>query len=118
MLRLLSAYRGEQRRSGVLCRFMSAMVTSGVSAKCYEDIKEKNTSFSCFACSQVSHEHELSALKDTVELLKREIADLKSSVPTSVHPVARPDKDSASSVIPSAHPSFIQHQDPVKNNAA
>ena len=34
-----------------------------------------------------------------------------------MHLVAHPDKDSASSV-PSAHPSFIQRQDPVKNNAA
>ena len=90
MLHLLSAYRGEQRLILVLCRYILYQqwlhrYCAGVSAKCYKDIKGKKTSFSCFACSQVSHECEVSALKDTIELLNREITDLKSSMGSSVH---------------------------------
>ena len=56
---------------------------AGLSKPCYKSIIEKGTPFFCFACCLARHRIEIDALKDTVEHLKGEIADLKSSPPSS-----------------------------------
>ena len=53
---------------------------AGLSKPCYKSIIEKGTPFFCFACCLARHRIDL---KDTVEHLKGEIADLKSSPPSS-----------------------------------
>ena len=57
---------------------------AGVNAKCYKEIKEKGSSFLCYSCSDALHMQEITMLKDSVELLKQELAVLKESV-TSAH---------------------------------
>ena len=52
---------------------------AGVSAHCYRNITENTSLFLCFTCSLVSHKKEIDSLKDTVELLKGEIATLNST---------------------------------------
>ena len=48
---------------------------AGVSAQVYRSM----TAFSCYACSLVTHRKEIDDLKDAVELLRGEIAELKSA---------------------------------------
>ena len=52
---------------------------AGVSTSCFKAISEKGDPFYCYACCLSRHRREIDALKDSVELLKGEIADLKSS---------------------------------------
>ena len=60
---------------------------AGVPAKVYKNLSEKGLTFYCFACSLDSHRKEIASLKGTVEALKSEIAELKSSspLPSSAH---------------------------------
>ena len=55
---------------------------AGVPAKVYKNLSEKGVTFYCFACSLDSHRKEIASLKGTVEALKSEIAELKSSSPS------------------------------------
>ena len=52
---------------------------AGVSAQVYRSMTEKGATFSCYACSLVTHRKEIDDLKDAVELLRGEIAELKSA---------------------------------------
>ena len=61
------------------CQQLLHRYCAGVSAQCYRSITEKASPFFCFACCLVRHKGEIDSLKETVELLKGEIAVLKSS---------------------------------------
>ena len=61
------------------CQQLLHCYCAGVSAQCYRSITEKASPFFCFACCLVRHKGEIDSLKETVELLKGEIAVLKSS---------------------------------------
>ena len=60
------------------CQHWLYCYCAGVSSQCYTIISEKAAPFLCFACSQASHTAEVQALKETIDLLKGEIAALKS----------------------------------------
>lgn len=54
---------------------------ASVSVKCYTDIKKSNSPFFCFCCSKDQDKREILRLKEHVEHLKRELAELKESLP-------------------------------------
>ena len=89
---------------------------AGVPAKVYKNLSEKGVTFYCFACSLDSHRKEIASLKGTVEALKSEIAELKSSssspspssarkrylLPDALLPRKLPNPDPLSSLSPNA----------------
>ena len=75
----ISVGRDESLFCGGVCQQWLHRYCAGVSVKYYRDIVENDTPFSCFACCQARHKREIATLKDRVELLMKEIADLRSS---------------------------------------
>ena len=53
---------------------------ASVSVKCYKEFKKNGNLFFCFSCSHDQSKREISMLKDTVEELKRELAELRESL--------------------------------------
>ena len=80
---------------------------AGVSTQVYKEITEAGSPFYCYSCCLERHKEEISGLKDAVELLRREIAELKatsspsSSVQQSSAP-ANPTLISSASSLPTA----------------
>ena len=54
---------------------------ASISVKCYTDIKKSNSPFFSFCYSKDQDKHEILRLKEHVEHLKRELAELKESLP-------------------------------------
>ena len=63
---------------------------AGVSTQCYRNFTGDSTPFLCFACSLVRHKKEIDSLKEAVEVLKGEIATLKSSQSSQALPPPSP----------------------------
>ena len=75
---------------------------AGVSKQVFSGLAEEGSAFFCFACCLKRHRREIDALKDTVEHLKCELIDLKSSSPAT--PQAAP----SLSPVPTAPATVLQ----------
>ena len=75
-----------------VCQLRLHRYCAGVSTQVYKEITEAGSPFYCYSCCLESHKKEISGLKDAVELLRREIVELKvsSSPPSSTQQPSPP----------------------------
>ena len=67
----------------------------GVSLKCYKELNGNSDVFYCFVCSERRNKKDIATLTSTVELLRQEISDLKSSL-SRVQPLSEDDRSANS----------------------
>ena len=64
---------------------------AGVSLKCYKELNGNSDVFYCFVCSERRNKKVIATLTGTVELLRQDISDLKSSL-SRVQPLSEDDR--------------------------